>query len=194
MTRKPEPKIGSVALDSPFALAPMAGMTDTGTPENAAEPTTRSDRVFLCVIDSSEELHVALRFAAQRARRTGGRVALLHVMEPGDFQHWKAVAEKMREERREEAEQVLLARAAEVIAITGDMPSLYVREGNPSYVILTLIAEEPSISILVLGAGTGSKGPGPLVSSLAGKMSGRFPIPITVVPGNLTDEQLDGLT
>ena len=169
-------------------------MTDKGTPGDVAEPTTRPDRVFLCVIDSSEELHVALRFAAQRALRTGGQVALLYVMEPGDFQHWVAVAEKMREERREEAEQVLRVRDAEVIAITGEKPALYLREGSPRNVILALIAEEPLISILVLGAGTGSKGPGPLVSSLAGKMSGRFPIPITVVPGNLTDEQLDGLT
>ncbi len=153
----------------------------------------RSDRVFLCVIDSSEEVHVALRFAALRARRSGGRIALLYVMEPGDFQHWMSVAEKMREERREEAEQVLQTHAAEVSAVTGQTPTLYVREGSPRDVILALIEEEPSISILVLGAGTGSKGPGPLVSSLAGRLSGRFPIPITVVPGNLTDEQLDGL-
>ena len=152
------------------------------------------DRVFLCVVDSSEEVHVALQFAALRAKRSGGRVALLYVIEPGDFQHWMSVAEKMREEAREEAERVLQTHAAEVIAITGHTPILYVREGTPRDAIVQLIEEEPNISILVLGAGTGKKGPGPLVSSIAGKLSGKFPIPITVVPGTLTDEQLDALT
>lgn len=160
-----------------------------------AAPPKRADRMFLCVVDSSAEVHVALRFAALRARRSGGRVALLYVMEPGDFQHWMAVAEKMREERREEAEAVLQERAAEVTGITGEMPVLYVREGAPGDVITALVEEEEaSISVLVLGAGTGAKGPGPLVSSLAGKLSGGFPVPITVVPGTLTDEQLDALT
>ena len=160
-----------------------------------AAPPKRADRMFLCVVDSSAEVHVALRFAALRARRSGGRVALLYVMEPGDFQHWMAVAEKMREERREEAEAVLQERAAEVTAITGEMPVLHVREGAPGDVITALVEEEgASISVLVLGAGTGAKGPGPLVSSLAGKLSGGFPVPITVVPGTLTDEQLDALT
>lgn len=165
---------------------------EPGGPGGAAPPK-RADRMFLCVVDSSAEVHVALRFAALRARRSGGRVALLYVMEPGDFQHWMAVAEKMREERREEAEAVLQERAAEVTAITGEMPVLHVREGAPGDVITALIAEE-AVSVLVLGAGTGAKGPGPLVSSLAGKLSGGFPVPITVVPGTLTDDQLDALT
>ncbi len=159
----------------------------------SAEPAPARERVFLCVVDSSEEVHVALRFAALRARRSGGRVALLYVIEPGDFQHWMSVAEKMREERREEAEQVLQAHAAEVAEITGRAPIFYVREGVPRDEIVRLIEEEPAISILVLGAGADKKGPGPLVSSIAGKLSGKFPIPITVVPGTLSDEQLDGL-
>jgi hypothetical protein len=74
------------------------------------------------------------------------------------------------------------------------MPILYVREGQPRPVIEQVIREEPRISVLVLGASTEKKGPGPLVSQLAGKLSGKFPIPITVVPGNLTDEQIDALT
>jgi hypothetical protein len=73
------------------------------------------------------------------------------------------------------------------------MPILFVREGTPHQAIQNIIGEEPSIGVLVLGAGTGKHGPGPLVSQLAGKMSGKFPIPITVVPGNLTDEQIDAL-
>ncbi len=152
------------------------------------------DRIFLVVVDATKEMRLALRFACRRARHTGGRVALLFVMEPADFQHWMAVEEKMREERRTEAERVLQDLAAEANELTGATPVLHVREGDSSDAIVKLIEEEPGISVLVLGASTGKKGPGPLVSSLAGKLSGKFPIPITVVPGNLSLEQIDALS
>jgi nucleotide-binding universal stress UspA family protein len=170
-------------------------MPDTKT-ENASAQNSRAmaGRIFLVVVDSSEEMSVALRFACRRAQNTGGRVALLYVMEPADFQHWMAVGEKMREEARQEAENTLNQLASEVNDLTGDMPTLYVREGTPGDEILKLIEEEPKICILVLGAGTDKKGPGPLVSSLAGKLSGKFPIPITVVPGTLSLEQIDAMT
>jgi nucleotide-binding universal stress UspA family protein len=171
-------------------------MTDTPMQADGADPADagQPDRIFLCVVDSSDEKRVALRFASRRANHTGGRVALLYVIEPADFQHWMSVEEKMREERREEAERVLQNFAAQVNDVAGATPALYVREGTPSDEILKLIEEEPRISVLVLGAGTDKKGPGPLVSSLAGKLSGKFPVPITVVPGNLTDDQIDSLT
>lgn len=160
-----------------------------------ADPSALArNRIFLVVVDATAEMRLALRFACRRARSTGGRVALLYVMEPADFQHWMAVEEKMREERREEAERVLQDLAAEAQEITGATPVLHVREGDRADEIVQLIKEEPAISILVLGAGTGKKGPGPLVTSLAGKLSGRFPVPITVVPGNLSKEQIDALT
>lgn len=158
------------------------------------DPAQRSDRVFLCVVDNSDECSNAIYFAACRARRTGGRLALLYIMEPAEFQHWMSVEEKMREEARTEAEGFLQKYSSQVQEWTGELPSLYVREGKPAETILALIAEEPRISILVLGAGTDKKGPGPLVSSIGGKMSGKFPIPITIVPGTLTPEQLDMLT
>jgi nucleotide-binding universal stress UspA family protein len=74
------------------------------------------------------------------------------------------------------------------------MPELVVREGTPSDVILALIDEDPDIRILVLGAATGAEGPGPLVALMAGKMAGTMHIPVTVVPGNLTESQIDELT
>lgn len=174
-------------------------MSDLDNPTNQAsdaanEAQEKSKRIFLVVVDATEEVGVALRFASRRAANTNGRVALLYVMEPADFQHWVAVGEKMRAERREEAEDTVQELAAEVNALTGEMPIIYVREGKASDLIAELIEEEPHISILVLGAGTGKKGPGPLVSSLAGKLSGKFPIPITVVPGNLSLDQIDALT
>jgi len=170
----------------------------TGPPSAGAGaqnvPVPARERIFLCVVDATEELRGALRFACRRAQHTGGRVALLYVIEPADFQHWMAVEEKLREERRDEAERTLNSFATQVNELTGTTPVLYLREGKAADEIMKLIQEEPRISILVLGAGTGKKGPGPLVSSIAGKLSGKFPVPITVVPGNLTLEQIDQLT
>jgi nucleotide-binding universal stress UspA family protein len=157
-------------------------------------PADTSDRVFLVVVDETEEMKVALRFACQRARRTGGRVALLFVIEPAEFQHWMAVEDLMREEARSEGEQLLQRLAAQVNELVGTIPVLYVREGKVREELFKLLDEEPRISILVLGANTGSRGPGPLVSALTGNMIGKLRIPVTVVPGNLADEEIDSVS
>ncbi len=157
------------------------------------ERQKQAQRVFLVVVDDSPELKVALRFAARRARTTGGRVAMLYVTEPAEAE-WLGVGEIMREERRAEAEHRLQELSAMVQELSGDMPILYVREGNVREELLRLIDEEPSISILVLGADTGPGGPGPLVTALTGKFSGKLHIPLTIVPGSLTDEEVDALT
>jgi nucleotide-binding universal stress UspA family protein len=157
-----------------------------------ADRTEAEGRTFLCVLDESAELHVALKFAALRAERTGGRVALLYVIEPADdFQHWASIGNLMREEAREEAQQVLQRMASQINQWCGSMPMLYVREGARGDEVLKLVNEEPSISVLVLGADTGPKGPGPLVTELTGKMVGRLRVPVTIVPGNLSDEDID---
>ncbi len=157
-------------------------------------PADTSDRVFLVVVDETEEMKVALRFACQRARRTGGRVALLYVIEPAEFQHWMAVEDLMREEARSEGEQLLQRLAAQVNELVGTIPVLYVREGKVREELFKLLDEEPLISILVLGANTGSRGPGPLVSALTGNMIGKLRIPVTVVPGNLADDEIDSVS
>jgi nucleotide-binding universal stress UspA family protein len=159
--------------------------------DEAPAPAETSDRVFLVVVDETEEMKVALRFACLRARRTGGRVALLYVIEPAEFQHWMAVEDLMREEARSEGEQLLQRLAAQVNELVGTIPVLYVREGKVRDELFKLLDEEPRISILVLGANTGSRGPGPLVSALTGKMIGKLRVPITVVPGNLHDDEID---
>jgi nucleotide-binding universal stress UspA family protein len=151
-------------------------------------------RIFLVVVDESEEMRVALDYAARRAAHTGGRVALLYVIEPSDLQQWMAVETLMREERREEAEQLLQKLSAEVAEISGSLPIVYIREGRRRDELLALLDEEPSVSILVLAAGAGPEGPGPLVTALVGKMSGRMRVPVTIVPGNLTAEQLAACT
>ncbi len=151
-------------------------------------------RVFLVVIDETEEMRAALRFASLRAKHTGGRVALLYVIEPPEFMHWMAVEDLNQEESREEAEVLLQDLSAEVNQWAGALPVLYLREGSRVECLIQLIKEEPEISILVLGAATGGKGPGPLIAALTGKLREALKIPVTIVPGNLSDEEIRGIT
>lgn len=164
----------------------------TDSPENT--PNGDKEFTFLCVIDESEELSQALRFSCARAQRVGGRVSLLTVVEPPEFQHWQSVGDLMREERMEEATETLELMANVVAKRTGKMPTTYIREGQLSEQLIELIEQEDSISLLVLGAATGNDGPGPLVSFLMQKMAGQLRVPITVVPGSLTDEEIAQIT
>ena len=157
-------------------------------------PQSSGERVFLVVVDETEELRVALRYASRRAMATGGRVALFYVIEPSGFGHWIAVEDLMEKEMRMQAEETLKKHSDTVMNMTGQMPALYIREGNRLDALLDLLDEEPSISILVLAAGTGKGGPGPLISALAGKLNKRLHIPLTIVPGGLSDEEIDALT
>jgi nucleotide-binding universal stress UspA family protein len=161
-------------------------MSETGTTTEKDD-----DRVFLVVVDGTEEMRVALRYACRRAAHTHGRVALLYVMESSEFQHWMSVGDLMREEARSEGEQILQRCATQVSEQTGSLPVLYLREGSRRSQLMELIDEEPSISILVLAADTGPRGPGPLVSALTGKFVGKLRVPVTIVPGHLSDEEVD---
>ena len=167
--------------------------TENDTPPVDEAEISRKDRVFLVVVDDTPEMRIALRFACMRARNTGGRVALLYVMARNDLQYWMGVGELMREEARSHGERVLQDHAKKVLEWSESMPILFLREGTPREALLKLITEEPHISILVLGASVGGGGPGPLVSALTGKMIGKLRVPITVVPGNLTDEHIDSV-
>lgn len=160
-------------------------------PEPAAGP--QPVRIFLVVIDDTDDWRAALRFACRRAEHTGGRVALLRVVEPAEFQHWMAVEQVIREERRQEAEQLLQRVARDVIEITGTLPVLHLREGALREEMMKLIDEEPTLSILVLGANPSKDGPGPLVQYMASKGIGRLRIPLTIVPGGLSPDELDTL-
>jgi nucleotide-binding universal stress UspA family protein len=162
--------------------------------ETEAAAQARRDRVFLVVVDDSQERRVALRYACLRARKSGGRVALLRVIEPAGQVEWAGVGAMLAEERRQEAEKLLSGLAAEVNELTGGIPILLIREGDPRDELLLLLEEDPRISILVLAAAAGGSGPGPLISALAGRYAAKLSVPMTIVPGAITDEELDRLT
>jgi nucleotide-binding universal stress UspA family protein len=89
-----------------------------------SEQTSRTEeRVFLVVVDESPEMRKALRYACRRAKRTGGRVAMLYVMEPPEGQQWGAVVDLMRQEARQEAEAIVARHADDAVALTGQPPT-----------------------------------------------------------------------
>ena len=149
-------------------------------------------RKFLVVVDETPECMNAMRFAARRAQKTGGGVVMLYVIAPDDFQHWVGVAEVMRQEARESAEQRLGELAVELQTLSGVTPEFAIRDGNRAEEVLAHIEEDTEIGILVLGAGEGES-PGPLVSQLVSKMGGRMPIPVTIVPGAMSLERIDAV-
>jgi nucleotide-binding universal stress UspA family protein len=150
-------------------------------------------RKFLVVIDDTPECGRALLYAARRAEHSGGALVLLYVIVPADFQHWVGVENIMRAEAMEEAETTL-GRFADQARTYGTIePELVIREGNRVEEVMKLIESDEDIAILVLASGTGKEGPGPLVTTLAGKQSATFPIPITVVPGHLDDVAISAI-
>ena len=99
----------------------------------------------------------------------------------------------MREESRERIHAHFDVFAKWMRDRQGVDPELVIREGEAVPEILSQIREDAEIGVLVLGAGSDKGGPGPLVTQLA-KSSGSLPVPITVVPGELSKERLEAIT
>ena len=100
----------------------------------------------------------------------------------------------MRQEAREYAEEKMRSHADYVQNLTGKAPLMHIREGKAVDEVINLINDEKDISLLVLGADTNSDSAGPVVSYLTGRGVASCRTPIVVVPGNMTDEQIDALT
>ncbi len=149
---------------------------------------------FLVVVDDTPECDRAVYYASRRAARVGVTVVMLRVVETHDHgQQWLGVADIMRAEAHEEANAILAKFAARSNGIAGITPECVVLEGEVPEQILKLIEEDEDIAVLVLAAAVDSEGPGPLVSNL-GKTAGSFPIPVAIVPGHLSDEELDAMS
>ncbi|PTM40387.1 universal stress protein [Bosea sp. 124] len=148
---------------------------------------------FLAVVDDSAECAKAVRFAARRCARTGAAMVLLGVVTPPEHETWLGVGEVMQAEAEAEAEKLIDTAAAAVRTFAGLEPERVVRTGDKADEVVKLIEADEDISLLVLAAGAGRDGPGPLVSALAGKSAASFPIPVAIVPGHLEDEEIDAL-
>ncbi len=151
-------------------------------------------RKFLVVVDDSPEFDAALRYAARRARSTGGRVALLRVIPRTSDEHWAGVREEIQRQQRAEAEALLNRLGEEAAERSGGAPVFLIEEGEAPEAIRKVVGEDPDIKILVLAAGGGARGHGPLVSAVlkTGGFGGRK-LPVTIVPGELTEKDIEDL-
>jgi nucleotide-binding universal stress UspA family protein len=149
---------------------------------------------FLSIADESPESVPAVLFAGMRAKATGGKLVILSVVEPQAQSDWISVGEEIRRQALESAQALAYGLAARVEAETGEAPELIIREGDLRKEIKNIVEEDMDIRFLVLGAGAGREGPGPLVASLArGHAFASRPLPIVVVPGAMSIEELRAL-
>jgi len=150
-------------------------------------------RIYLVIMDETDEALVALRFASRRAAKTGGNLHLLALVPPQPFSLFGAVQATIEEEARERAETLVTAAAGNLLSESGKMPVISVKVGEGVKVVREYLAEHPEVAALVLGAAP-EGGPGPLVSHFAGTHAGQIPCPVFVVPGSLSDEDIDRLS
>lgn len=157
---------------------------------DAASPGTRA---YLVVVDDSPESRIAQHYAALRAAHVDARVTLLHVLPAAEFMQWGGVQELIQAQATAAAEALLAGVADGLFALTGQRPSVIVRQGEATAAIMETVAADPSIHALVLGAAP--KGaPGPLVDFFAGERAGQLPCLVMIVPGGLSDARLAALT
>ena len=151
------------------------------------------NRLFLVVADDSKELHQALYYAARRAATAGGEVALFRCIEPIEGQLWGGVTEIMEAEAEQASKNLLLELSEYCEKLGAPKPRTFVRKGILHEELFNLIDKEKAIRVLVLGVSTEHGNPGPLINYVINKGSNECRVPITIVPGNLTDEQIDAL-
>jgi nucleotide-binding universal stress UspA family protein len=148
----------------------------------------------LVIVDDTAEGDRAVYFASRWAMRAGGGVVMLRIIETEDQnQQWVGVADIMRAEALEEADAALDRAAGRANGIAALTPERVIREGDPTEQILDVIDKDADIALLVLAANPGPEGPGPIIMMTAGVV-GSFPIPVTIVPGDLSDENIDALS
>ncbi len=150
-------------------------------------------RIYLVVIDDSPEAGIALRFAARRAVKTGGGVEILNLLPPQEFIAFGGVQATIEEEALLHAQGIVAAAAGALFEESGLIPAITVRGGEGPKVIREMIADNPDIAALVLAAAaTGA--PGALVAHFTGADAGALSVPVMIIPGSLSREQIDRLS
>jgi len=149
-------------------------------------------RVYLVIMDETEEANVALRFASRRAARTGGTIHLLALIPRQPFVAFGGVQATIEHEARTRAETLLAGAAGSLLSDGSEAPVISVREGDGAQVIRDYLAQHPEVSALVLGAAMAG-GPGPLVTHFAAAV-GQLPCPLYVIPGGISDAELERLS
>ena len=160
--------------------------------KNTKSLKSQTKRIFLVVADETSEMHQALYYASRRAATANGEVALFRCIEPPEGQLWGGVTKIMEAEAEQASKKLLTDLSLYCEELGAAKPKTFLKKGNVSDELIKLINNESLITVLVLGASTETGNPGPLVNYVI-NASSECRIPITIVPGNLTDEQIDNL-
>jgi nucleotide-binding universal stress UspA family protein len=177
-------------------MAACAGLAQHGTCMSTQRRSYETGHKPKClvIVDDSAEWDRAVYYASRWAVRVGGGVVMLRVIEIEDQnQQWLGVADIMRAEAHEDANAALDRASGRANGIAAITPERVIREGDTTEQILDVIDQDVDISMLVLAANEGPEGPGPIIAMVANTV-GTFPIPVTIVPGNLSDEDIDALS
>lgn len=150
-------------------------------------------RVYLVIMDETSEALTALRFASRRAQHTGGQVHILALVPKQDFVAWGGVQATIEDEAHSRAEALVTSAAGTLFDEMGQRPVITVRTGDATREIRKYMAECPELAMLVLGAAA-SGAPGPLITHFAGADAGALPCPLTIVPGSLSDADIDRMS
>jgi len=148
----------------------------------------------LVIVDATADWDRAVYYSSRWAKRVGGGVVMLHVVETEEQnQQWLGVADIMRAEAHENANAALDRAAGRANRIAAIAPERVIREGDATEQILEVIEQDVDIAMLVLAANPGPEGPGPLITAVANTV-GAFPVPVIIVPGELSDTDLEALS
>ena len=148
----------------------------------------------LVIVDDTAEWDRAVHYASRWAVRAGGGVVMLRIVEvENENQQWLGVADIMRAEAIEDANAALDRAAGRANGIAAITPERVIREGDPTEQMIDVIEKDVDIVMLVLAANPGAEGPGPLITGMA-NVAGTFPVPVVIVPGDLSDAEVDALS
>lgn len=153
-------------------------------------PTQKNKWKFLVIADGTAEFEVVLRLATLRAKNVGGTLVMLRIIPPTEFQHWVSVRDIMEEEAMQEAQEMMVQFTQSVKNLANIECEHVIRKGEPGEVITQYIEEDNDIHLLVLGANVDGD-PGPLVKAFREELLNVLHMPVLVVPGNMTDGEID---
>lgn len=148
--------------------------------------------ILVCVNDN-EHSRVALKFACAKSKKTGCLVSILHVLEPADYQGLSMVMDHIENDKRKVAEKLLHDMADLANQFSGVTPVLMLREGINGKEIVAVANQDHTIGMLVMGSSPETPGKGKLLSWLVGQLGKELLIPMIIVPGNLTEQQIEAL-
>jgi nucleotide-binding universal stress UspA family protein len=149
---------------------------------------------YLVCVNKEKYSEVALRFACHVAKRSDGNIILLHVTEPTDYKTLGIIADKMEEENRQSAEELAQKLAQDAKRWTGNMPVIMLREGLIEDEIVSVIKEDPTIHILVVGSAADGGPKSKVLPPLVSKVGSKLMVPVLIVPGNLSGKDIERLS